>query len=52
MTIHDELLNERRKKRDMLAAAGMNPYTATTKPTHQNKDVLAAFAELVAAITP
>lgn len=52
MSTHDELLNERRKKRAMLAAAGMNPYTATTKPTHQNKDVLANFAELVVAATP
>ncbi len=52
MSTHDELLNERRKKRDMLADAGMNPYTATTKPTHQNKDVLAIFAELVTAATP
>ena len=52
MSTHDELLNERRKKRDMLASAGMNPYTATTKATHQNKDVLATFAELVAAAAP
>jgi len=52
MSTHDELLNERRKKRDMLSAAGMNPYTATTKPTHQNKDVLANFADLVASATP
>jgi lysyl-tRNA synthetase, class II len=51
MSTHDELLNERRKKRDILSAAGMNPYTATTKPTHQNKDVLASFAELVTAAT-
>ena len=47
MSTHDELLNERRKKRDVLAAAGMNPYTATTKPTHQSKEVLVNFTELV-----
>lgn len=51
MSTHDELLNERRKKRDVLVAAGMNPYTATTKSTHQNKDVLASFAELVTSST-
>jgi lysyl-tRNA synthetase class 2 len=49
MSTHEELMMERRKKRDILVQAGMNPYTATTKTTHQNKQVLDTFSDLVAS---
>jgi len=49
MSTHEELMGERRKKRDILAAAGMNPYSATSTATHTNAIVLATFPELVAS---
>ncbi len=51
MSTHDELMDERRKKRDVLVAAGMNPYSATANPTHTNQVILSTFSELVAAGT-
>lgn len=52
MSTHDELMDERRKKRDVLVAAGMNPYSATANPTHTNQNILAQFTELIAAAAP
>jgi lysyl-tRNA synthetase class 2 len=49
MSTHEELMGERRKKRDMLSAAGMDPYTATSQATHTNAVVLEAFQVLVAS---
>ena len=37
---------ERRKKRDMLAQAGMDPYTAVSHATHTNTALLADFTAL------
>ncbi len=52
MSTHDELMDERRKKRDTLVAAGMNPYSATAKATHTNETILGSFTELIATATP
>ncbi len=49
MTTHEELMMERRKKRDVLAAAGMDPYTATSNATHTNLVVSEQFAAFVAS---
>ncbi len=47
MTTIDDLMNERRKKRDALATAGMNPYTAKASPSHANAAMLSNFDSLV-----
>lgn len=52
MSTHDELMEERRKKRDVLAAAGMDPYTAKANATHTNQAVLADFVALVSSTAP
>jgi lysyl-tRNA synthetase, class II len=52
MSTHDELMDERRKKRDALVAAGMKPYSATAKATHTNTVILSSFSDLIASATP
>jgi len=52
MSSHQEITNERRRKRDQLVAAGMNPYEATTQATHTAASVLAEFAALEASAVP
>ncbi|MFM2424422.1 MAG: lysyl-tRNA synthetase [Candidatus Parcubacteria bacterium] len=42
-----EIIAERRKKRELLRAAGMDPYTAKTGKTHTGAAVLADFDALV-----
>jgi len=49
MSTHEELMGERRKKRDALVAAGMDPYTATSNATHTNVVVSEQFATFVAS---
>jgi lysyl-tRNA synthetase class 2 len=49
MTTQEELMMERRKKRDALALAGMNPYSATSKASHTNKAILDNFPAFVAS---
>jgi len=44
----EDIRNERLKKRDLLVAAGMNPYTATSGRTHNIKTLLTDFSQLVA----
>ena len=51
MSTIDDLMNERRGKRDTLVAAGMNPYSAKTAATHTNSVVLEKFDELVSSAT-
>ena len=51
MSSHEEVLIERRRKRDMLAKAGMNPYTATCGATHTNAQVQVEFEALSTANT-
>ena len=51
MSTIDDLMNERRGKRDALVAAGMNPYSAKTAATHTNSIVLEKFDELVSSAT-
>ncbi len=51
MSSLEEIRVEREKKRDTLAAAGMNPYPATTSRTHENKAVLAHAETLIAEQT-
>jgi lysyl-tRNA synthetase class 2 len=46
MSTIDEVTQERRNKRDVLKAAGMEPYTATANPSHTNTEVLADFDSL------
>lgn len=46
MSSLDEIRQERIRKRDMLAAAGMNPYAATTSRTHAVTQVLQGFETL------
>jgi lysyl-tRNA synthetase class 2 len=46
-----ELIEVRRQKRDLLQAAGMNPYDAKTNRTHSGAAVLDEFEQLVAAAT-
>ena len=46
MSSFEEIRNEKLRKRDQLVAAGMNPYAATTKRTHEVKAVLDAFETL------
>jgi lysyl-tRNA synthetase class 2 len=49
MSTHDDLMGERRLKRDALVKAGMNPYEATSKATHTNGVVLENFSSLVSS---
>lgn len=51
MSIQDELMGERRRKRDALVAAEMNPYSAKTAATHTVAAVLQDFATLESAKT-
>ena len=46
MSSLDEIRAERIKKRDILVAAGMNPYAAKSVRTHEVKEVLGQFEEL------
>ena len=46
MSSQDEIKAERIKKRDMLVAAGMNPYAAKSVLTHDIKVVLDNFEDL------
>jgi len=46
MSSHQEIMEERRRKRDALSAAGMNPYTATTATTHTIEKIEKDFATL------
>ncbi len=43
-----EIIAERRRKRELLRAAGMDPYTAKTAKTHTGVAVLEQFVDLVA----
>jgi len=43
----NEIIEERRRKRDLLVAAGMNPYAAKTSATYTADTVLADFDALV-----
>lgn len=43
MSVKEELKAERRKKRDLLISAGMNPYAASTQATHSVQSVIEAF---------
>ncbi|MFM2381845.1 MAG: lysyl-tRNA synthetase, lysyl-tRNA synthetase, class [Candidatus Parcubacteria bacterium] len=51
MSSHEEEIEVRRKKRDMLTQAGMNPYSATCGATHTLRAVMEDFEALVAAQT-
>lgn len=51
MSSLEEIRAERMKKRDMLVAAGMNPYPATTSRTHEIKTVRDEFDTLADAET-
>ncbi|MEZ4200452.1 MAG: OB-fold nucleic acid binding domain-containing protein, partial [Candidatus Paceibacterota bacterium] len=46
MSSLEEIRAEREKKRDILASAGMDPYTAVSHRTHDIADVLGNFASL------
>ncbi|MFN3188726.1 MAG: lysine--tRNA ligase [Candidatus Paceibacteria bacterium] len=46
MSSHQEIMEERRKKRDALSTAGMNPYSATTATTHTIEAVQKDFSSL------
>jgi len=49
MSTFDEVIEERRKKRDALLAFGMEPYAATTNATHTNAEVIFHFADFKTA---
>lgn len=49
MSSHQEIMDERRKKRDALFAAGMNPYSANTATTHTIEAVQNDFSTLEAS---
>lgn len=49
MSSYEEIRSERIRKRDMLAAAGMNPYAARSERTHEIATVRADFETLVDA---
>jgi lysyl-tRNA synthetase class 2 len=51
MSSNEEVLMERRKKRDMLKDAGMHPYSATCAATHTLASVADDFESLVASST-
>ena len=46
MSSEHEIIEERRKKRDRLQAAGHNPYTALSHQTHTLKEVVEQFTTL------
>ena len=46
-----EIIEERRRKRELLRAAGQDPYTAKANKTHTGSEVLAQFEALVAGNT-
>ncbi len=46
MSSHEEIRLERIRKRDMLQASGMNPYSASTSRTHEISEVLKDFETL------
>ncbi|MFT5037148.1 MAG: lysyl-tRNA synthetase class 2 [Candidatus Azotimanducaceae bacterium] len=46
MSSHEELRAERLRKKDMLVAAGMNPYASDTGRTHTIEQVLTGFETL------
>jgi lysyl-tRNA synthetase class 2 len=46
-----EIIEERRRKRELLRAVGMDPYTAKTTKTHTGAAVLADFDTLMGAST-
>lgn len=48
MSANEEVMQERRKKRELLRNAGMNPYTAKSTGTHTLKVVSDTFDALVA----
>jgi lysyl-tRNA synthetase class 2 len=52
MSTYEEIAAERRRKRDQLVAAGMDPFAATSTRTHEIKDVQNTFGTLVEAGTP
>ncbi len=47
-----EIIEERRRKRELLRAAGQDPYTAKANKTHTGSEVLAQFEALVTGNTP
>ena len=49
MSSHQEIIEERRKKRDALVSAGMNPYSSTTSATHTIEALLKDFDTLEAS---
>ena len=54
MSAFEEIRQDRLRKRDLLVAAGMNPYAAKSKRTHTVSEVLTEFDSLVddeAAVT-
>lgn len=48
----NDISEERRRKRDLLRTAGMDPYVAKSNQTHTGAEVLAQFDALVAGATP
>lgn len=52
MSTFEELMAERRAKRDQLIAAGMDPYAAKTLATHTIAQALEDFAALSTAASP
>lgn len=46
MSSHQEIMEERRRKRDALKEAGMNPYSASTEATHTIQEVQDNFSTL------
>lgn len=51
MSSREEIRADRIAKRDQLVAAGIDPYPATTQPTHTIGAVQASFSECVASTT-
>ena len=47
----NEIIEERRRKRELLRAAGMDPYVAKTKATHTVAKLNAEFEALVSSST-
>ena len=52
MSSNEEVLGERRKKRDLLVAAGMNPYAAKTNVTHTVENVITNVEAFIRDKTP
>lgn len=51
MSSQQEIMDDRRRKREMLREAGMDPYTAVTKATHTIADLMDNFAKYLEAKT-